>query len=212
MWWYRVDHQSVLRCRLDMVPTKGAEMKTHHDLDAWKLSIELADLVYRVTREFPREERYGLTSQLRRAAVSVPTNIAEGAARESTKEFRRFLVIARGSLTELETLIIIASNADLLSNDARHDAITGFHLRNAANLSKDWGPPLPSGTHHGTQQIVGSTKVAILTKRGLRRSDHRSPITDHQSLITNHRSQTRPFNQPPSYSDRTTTRQTRRPW
>ena len=90
-------------------------MKTHRDLDAWKLGIELANTIYELTRGFPREELYGLSSQMRRAAVSVPTNIAEGAARESVKDFRRFLFIARGSLAELETLLLIASKSKLIS-------------------------------------------------------------------------------------------------
>ncbi len=92
-------------------------MRTHRDLDAWKLGISLADLIYETTRDFPSEERFGLTSQLRRAAVSVSTNIAEGAARETTKDYRRFLFIARGSLAELETLVIIAANAGLIDDE-----------------------------------------------------------------------------------------------
>jgi len=94
-------------------------MKTHRDLDAWKLAVELADLIYTATRAFPSDERFGLTSQLRRASVSVPANIAEGAARESSKDYRRFLYIARGSLAELETLVIIATNADLFTDDQK---------------------------------------------------------------------------------------------
>jgi len=98
-------------------------MKTHRDLDAWKLAVDLADLIYTVTRDFPSDERFGLTSQLRRASVSVPSNIAEGAARESSKDYRRFLFIARGSLAELETLVIIAANAELISNDQKESVL-----------------------------------------------------------------------------------------
>ena len=98
--------------------------KTHHDLDAWKLGIELADLVYKITQHFPTGEKYGLVSQLRRAAVSIPTNIAEGAARGTTKDFRRFLIIARGSLAEVETLIIIASNAGFLAPDSKQQLLS----------------------------------------------------------------------------------------
>ncbi len=71
-----------------------SELKTHKDLDAWKKAMELAQEVHRCTKRFPEDERFGLTSQLRRAAVSVPSNIAEGAARGSLVEFIRFLVIA----------------------------------------------------------------------------------------------------------------------
>ncbi len=84
------------------------ELKTHKDLDVWKESMRLAREVYQLTQAFPREEIYGLVSQLRRAAVSVPSNIAEGAARASTKEFTQFLYTASGSLSELETQLLLA--------------------------------------------------------------------------------------------------------
>ena len=80
----------------------------HKDLDVWKKGIDLVAAIYKVTNSFPRSEIYGLTSQLRRAAVSVPSNISEGAARNSDKEFIQFLYIALGSLSEAETQIIIA--------------------------------------------------------------------------------------------------------
>jgi four helix bundle protein len=81
---------------------------SYKDLRAWKLSMELAMEVYRQTEHFPREERYGLTSQLRRAAVSVSSNIAEGKGRSSDKELVLFLHHARGSLLEVETQLLIA--------------------------------------------------------------------------------------------------------
>lgn len=82
-------------------------MRSHHRLLAWQESIKLVEKIYEITSHYPKEELYGLTSQIRRAAVSVPSNIAEGAARESSAEFARFLIISRGSLSELETQIII---------------------------------------------------------------------------------------------------------
>ena len=85
-------------------------MKTHKDLDCWKRGIELVTEVYRVTKDFPKDELYGLTNQIRRAAVSIPSNIAEGAARNSEKEFAQFLYISLGSLSELETQFIISKN------------------------------------------------------------------------------------------------------
>ena len=90
--------------------------RKHHDLKVWQEAMELVTDIYRVTGEFPREEIYSLTSQMRRAAVSVPSNIAEGAARISNKEFLQFLAIARGSLSELETQIIISQNLDYVQD------------------------------------------------------------------------------------------------
>ena len=95
-------------------------MKTHRDLDVWRLGIDLADLIYSTTHSFPIEERYGLSSQMRRSAVSIPANIAEGAARDTVKDYRRFLFIARGSLAELETLVVIATRAGLMDTVAEN--------------------------------------------------------------------------------------------
>ncbi|MGB8732614.1 MAG: four helix bundle protein [Candidatus Sulfotelmatobacter sp.] len=89
--------------------------ESYRDLKVWRKGMELVTEIYRATRLFPRDEVYGLTSQLRRAAVSVPSNIAEGQARFSQKEFHRFLGHARGSLVEIETQIMIAGNLGYLS-------------------------------------------------------------------------------------------------
>ena len=91
-------------------------MVTHKDLDIWKQGIELVEEVYKNTAIFPREEIYGLTSQMRRAAVSVPSNISEGAARNSKKEFIQFLYVALSSLAELETQTIISEKLGYLQN------------------------------------------------------------------------------------------------
>src|ERR1700757_2166538 len=88
--------------------------ESYRDLVAWRKAMNLVTAVYEVTRSFPREELYGLTSQLRRAAVSVPSNIAEGQARFSRKEFHHFLSQARGSLVEIETQLMIARNLKYL--------------------------------------------------------------------------------------------------
>jgi four helix bundle protein len=92
------------------------KLKTHKDLDAWSKAIELVEAVYGLTRAFPKTEMYGLTNQLRRAAVSVPSNIAEGAARRSTKEFIQFLHVALGSVSEVETQVIIAQRLDYVDD------------------------------------------------------------------------------------------------
>ena len=83
-------------------------IKTHKDLEVWKRSLDLVEQVYVITRSFPKDEIYGLSLQMRRAAISVPSNIAEGAARGSKKEFIQFLYVALGSLEELETQFILA--------------------------------------------------------------------------------------------------------
>ncbi len=83
-------------------------VNNYRDLLVWKQGIELVKLIYKITREFPKEELYGLTSQIRRCAVSIPSNIAEGHARDSLKEYIQFLSIAAGSLAELQTQLVIA--------------------------------------------------------------------------------------------------------
>lgn len=85
-------------------------VSSYRDLQVWKTAMEVAKHVYRLAAAFPRHEVYGLTSQIQRAAVSIPANIAEGHARESTKEFLHPLSIARGSLAELETLTVLAED------------------------------------------------------------------------------------------------------
>ncbi len=86
----------------------GKFMRDYKKIEAWKLADDLAVRVYEITRGFPKEELYGLTSQLRRAAVSVPANIAEGSARGSKKDYLHFLYIARASLTEVQYLLHLA--------------------------------------------------------------------------------------------------------
>jgi four helix bundle protein len=93
------------------------ERQAHEKLDAFRLSRELALELYRCTTNFPQEEKFGLTSQIRRAAVAVPANIAEGAARRSRREFSRFLLTARGSATELRLLLDIVHETGSLGED-----------------------------------------------------------------------------------------------
>jgi four helix bundle protein len=93
-------------------------VRPHYNLEAWKLAMKLVKTVYQATRAFPQEEIYGLTAQMRRAAVSIPSNLAEGAARTGRREFAQFLSIAKGSLSELETQLLIPAELDFL--DAKH--------------------------------------------------------------------------------------------
>ncbi len=92
-------------------------MRGHRDLDVWQKAVDFVSEVYEATRGFPSEEVFGLTSQMRRAAVSIPSNIAEGAARQSAKDFQRFLKVALGSAAELETQILIAKNLGYLEDE-----------------------------------------------------------------------------------------------
>lgn len=85
-----------------------SSMRPHQKLEAWSRAIELVTDIYKSTEDFPKEERYGLTGQIRRAAVSIPANLAEGAGRRSQKEFAHFLSNSQGSESELETELIIA--------------------------------------------------------------------------------------------------------
>ena len=90
-------------------------MKTHKDLIVWNKSMDLVIATYAISSKFPSDEKFGLISQMRRAAVSVPSNISEGAARNSTKEYIRFLYIALGSLSELETQFLISNRLGYLN-------------------------------------------------------------------------------------------------
>jgi four helix bundle protein len=90
-------------------------IRPHENLQCWKEAVELVVNIYRETRAFPTEERYGLTAQMRRASVSVPANIAEGFARRGQAERRQFLLIARGSLSELDTFIILSKELEFLN-------------------------------------------------------------------------------------------------
>lgn len=95
----------------------GQQINSYRDLIVWQKSIQLVKQVYNLSRDFPRQETYGLVSQMRRAAVSIPSNIAEGQSRRFTPEFRQFLYVALGSLAELDTQIVIANELNYLSSD-----------------------------------------------------------------------------------------------
>ena len=92
------------------------KVQSYRQLIVWQKAMEMVNTVYEATRMFPRDEIYGLTNQLRRAAVSVPSNIAEGQGRKSTKEFAHHLSIAYGSLMEVETQIIISGEQQYLTS------------------------------------------------------------------------------------------------
>ena len=89
-------------------------MKSHKDLEVYKKALSFVTEIYRVTQGFPKEEMYGLTNQIRRASISIPSNIAEGASRQTKKEYSQFLYIALGSNSEVETQLTIAKNLDYI--------------------------------------------------------------------------------------------------
>ena len=102
---------------VNILPLSTTSGRGHYDLDAWKYSRELVSTIYRLTQTFPREEQFGLAAQMRRASVSIPSNIAEGAARSGSREYAHFLNLARGSLSELETQLFIATDLGYLDSD-----------------------------------------------------------------------------------------------
>ncbi|HEX8521570.1 MAG TPA: four helix bundle protein [Tepidisphaeraceae bacterium] len=124
-------------------------MRNYRELDVWKKSMDLVEQVYELTKALPREERYGLISQIQRAAVSIPANIAEGYGRAHRAEYLQHLAIARGSLFELETLLTLTVRLNLV---AREDAVLVWPLaqdvgkmlhRLTTSLKKSVSPPKP---------------------------------------------------------------------
>jgi len=94
-----------------------SESRGHRDLEVWNRSIKYVKRIYDVTREYPKEELYGLVSQMRRSTISIPSNIAEGSTRQSTKEYIRFLYIALGSSSELEVQLILSRDLGYISEN-----------------------------------------------------------------------------------------------
>jgi four helix bundle protein len=97
------------------------KVMSYRDLKVWQKGIELVKTIYLLTRDFPKHEIYGLTSQIQRSAVSVPSNIAEGQTRNSMADFQRFLFIAQGSLSEVDTQIVIAQELGYLEKEKGQD-------------------------------------------------------------------------------------------
>lgn len=100
-----------------------ATFKSYRDLEVWQRSMHLAKRIYEVTQKFPGDERFGLTIQLRRAAVSVPSNLAEGHARFGAGEFSRFLSIAMGSVAELETQVLLSEDLGYVNETLTHELL-----------------------------------------------------------------------------------------
>ncbi|MBE0651537.1 MAG: four helix bundle protein [Bacteroidales bacterium] len=94
------------------------DLKSHKDLEVYKTSMDLVSSIYKITKGFPDDEKFGLTSQIRRAAISIPSNIAEGAARKNTKEYIQFLYHSLGSASEIETQLDLAERLGFLESPA----------------------------------------------------------------------------------------------
>jgi len=109
----------------------GANVRSHRDLLVWQKAMDLVDRIYDLTESFPAREGFGLTGQITRAVVSVPANIAEGQARSTAKDFANFLAIARGSLMETETLLMVAVRRGYVS-----DADAGEAFSQITEVSK----------------------------------------------------------------------------
>ena len=103
------------------------KVKTYQDLIVWQKAMELAKNVYLLVKKLPKEELFSLSNQIRRAVVSIPSNIAEGQSRTSTKEFQRFLAIARGSKAELETQLLLCVKVGYLTESDISSSITLLH-------------------------------------------------------------------------------------
>jgi four helix bundle protein len=93
--------------------SEDMRIQSYQDLEVWQRGMKLAEMAYRLTRDFPKEELFGMTSQIRRAASSIPANIAEGWGRQGSRGFQQFLRVAQGSLKELETHLILSHRVDL---------------------------------------------------------------------------------------------------
>jgi len=108
----------------------------HEDLDVWKKSIEIVTDIYQITNDFPASELYGLTSQIRRSAVSIPSNIAEGCARFSDKDTIKFISVSVGSVAELQTQLIIANNLGYTNKTDKYISELENIKKMLINLSK----------------------------------------------------------------------------
>ena len=114
-----------------MVEKQRTSIQSYRDLKVWQRAMDMTVRTYEITRRFPAEEQYGLVSQMRRAAASVPANIAEGQARRSPKEFLQMLGIARGSLAELETFVSLSERLGLIRSE-----IGGSVLEECAEINR----------------------------------------------------------------------------
>ena len=115
--------------------SKRKPVGSYRDLEVWQRGMDLVELVYALTKPFPSDERFGLTAQLRRAAISIPSNIAEGWGRGTRKDYVHFLRIARSSLLEVETQIIAAHRLGYIAEEALSHALAGTEIESRMLLA-----------------------------------------------------------------------------
>ena len=131
-------------------------IRSYRDLEVWQKGMDLAAECYRITEGFPGHERYGLASQLQRAAASVPANIAEGQARQHTKEFLQFLSVASGSLAEVETYLLLAVRLNYLPGACRPEA-HGDEMKGAGLVSHiRWRSSCGFGSLREIYSLIGA--------------------------------------------------------
>jgi four helix bundle protein len=111
-----------------MLTLKRIDIRPHRKLEVWKLSMDLVKEIYQVTEKFPDSEKYGLIPQMRRSAISIPSNLAEGAARKGTKEFKQFLNIAQGSISELDTQLELAIMLNFVDKNVYEHVIDKLNI------------------------------------------------------------------------------------
>jgi len=114
------------------------KIRNFRDLNIWKLGVEIVEDVYKLTKSFPKDELYGLSAQMKRCAVSIPSNVAEGFARKHNKEYKQFLYITLGSCAELETQIEIASSLEYIKEEEKKNSLEKINhvTRMVMNLLK----------------------------------------------------------------------------
>ncbi len=149
-------------------------MRPHHKLEAWSKAVDLVTDVYKKTDTFPKEERYGLTSQIRRAAVSIPANIAEGAGRHSRKEFAHFLSNSQGSASELETELIIAHRLGYLDEASFSGLVSEVDRigRLITGLSRHLTNWRPLKVNYGTSTTKKNARVDCLHRQRQRATNN----------------------------------------
>lgn len=115
--WPVASGQMVGQAEFEVEVAARSSFRSYQDLDVWQMAMSVAEECYRLTADYPRDERYGISSQIRRSAVSIPANIAEGYGRDQTGQHVQFLRVAMGSARELETHLLLSSRLGLASNE-----------------------------------------------------------------------------------------------